>query len=287
MNILLTGGTGYVGGAVLDLLIRRGHTVTALVRSEKAAAAVRTLGAVPLVGDITDVSWLCKHLRSADAAIHAAAPGDGTAAEFDAVVVKAVIDSFADTAKPYVHTGGVWVYGNGAQITEAGPLSPPAITAWRPDLEREVLTADLAATVVVPGIVYGHGRGIPGLISGGPRTAAGALTLIGDGRQHWTTVHVDDLAALYVLVLERGSGLGHVIGVSGSNPTVRELGRAVAGAAGVHPETVDSTRERLGGPFADALLLDQQASGAKARSLGWVPTRRSLLEEFTDGTYGR
>jgi hypothetical protein len=55
----------------------------------------------------------------------------------------------------------------------------------------------------------------------------------------------------------------------------------------VHPETVDSTRERLGGPFADALLLDQQASGAKARSLGWVPTRRTLLEEFSDGTYGR
>lgn len=286
MNTLLTGGTGYVGGAVLDLLIRRGHTVTAVVRSQKAAAAVRTLGAAPLVGDITDVNWLSKHLRTADAAIHAAAPGDGSAAAFDAAVIKAVIDAFADTAKSYVHTGGVWVYGNGSRITEAGPFSPPAITAWRPDLEREVLTAGLAATVVVPGIVYGHGRGIPGLISGGPRTASGALTVIGDGRQHWTTVHVEDLAALYVLVLERGSGLGHVIGVSGTNPTVRELGEAVAGVAGVHPETADSSRKRLGGPFADALLMDQQATGAKARSLGWVPTRRPLLAEFAEGSYG-
>jgi hypothetical protein len=114
----------------------------------------------------------------------------------------------------------------------------------------------------------------------------GRARLVGDGTQHWTTVHVDDLAALYVLVLELGSGLGHVIGVSGSNPTVGELGRAVAGAAGIHPETADGTRVRLGGPFADALLLDQQASGAKARSLGWAPTRRTLLEEFTDGSYG-
>ncbi len=285
MNTFLTGGTGFVGSAVLDHLVRRGHTVTALVRSEQAAARVAEHGAAPLVGDITDVGWLSDRLQAHDAAIHTAAPGDGSAAEFDTGVVKAVAATFGGTARPYLHTGGVWVYGNGALITEDTTAAPPTITAWRLDVENALLASDLAATVVVPGIVYGHGKGIPALISGAPRSASGELTLIGDGEQHWTTVHVDDLAELYVLVLERGSGLGHVLGVSGNNPTVRELGLAAAGDDGVVAESTDDTRVRFGGAFADALLLDQQASGAKARSLGWAPTRPGLLEEFSIGSY--
>jgi nucleoside-diphosphate-sugar epimerase len=111
------------------------------------------------------------------------------------------------------------------------------------------------------------------------------VRLVGDGSQHWTTVHVDDLAVLYRTVLERREALGYLIGASGANPTVRELAEARAGAAGVVPESVEASRERLGALFADALLLDQQSSGAKAKALGWTPKGPSLIEELRSGSY--
>ncbi|MEV6495574.1 NAD-dependent dehydratase, partial [Actinoplanes sp. NPDC051633] len=162
--------------------------------------------------------------------------------------------------------------------TEDSPAAPPALTAWRLPVEDAVLSAPgLAATLIQPGIVHGHGAGIPGDV------IAGQNRLVGDGSQHWTTVHVDDIAALYALVVTQGAGLGRVIGVSGVNPTVRELVSAVS--ADVVAESPEQTRARLGDGFGGALLLDQQATGAKARSLGWKPAAPTLLEELTDGSY--
>ncbi len=98
-------------------------------------------------------------------------------------------------------------------------------------------------------------------------------------------MHVDDVAALYALVVERGEALGYVIGASGDNPTVRELGEAAAGPAGVAPESDDASRQRLGGAFADALLLDQATEAAKAKALGWKPVGPTLVEELRSGSY--
>ena len=118
---------------------------------------------------------------------------------------------------------------------------------------------------------------------------AAPLRLIGDGSQHWSTVHVDDLAALYVLALEHGTAGSVYIAASGANPTVRELGEvaaAAAGASGVEAETVAQTEERLGAGLAEALLLDQQARGTKARiELGWEPNGPSLVDEIASGSY--
>lgn len=111
---------------------------------------------------------------------------------------------------------------------------------------------------------------------------------MGDGSQHWTTVHVDDLAELYVLALDAAAADEYYLGVSGHNPTVLELGEAAARGRSwpVVPETTESARGRLGEAFADALLLDQQAGGAHAReALGWSPSRSSLVEEFESGSY--
>ncbi|GIF24037.1 nucleoside-diphosphate-sugar epimerase [Actinoplanes tereljensis] len=128
--------------------------------------------------------------------------------------------------------------------------------------------------LIEPGIVYGHGRGILGLVTGAERVD-GALRLVGPGTQHWTTVHVDDLAELYVAAL---GATGVFLGVSGDNPTVRELGEAVG--LPVLPEEPAALVERLGA-FGEALLLDQQATGDKARrELGWKPSRPSAVEEI-------
>ena len=215
----------------------------------------------------------------------AAAPSDGTAPQFDAAVAEAVIAAFSGTGKPYIHTGGLWIHGPSDDLTEQTPFNPPAIVAWREGVESRLAAADLALTIVEPGIVHGHGAGIPAMLGSAPRDAEGRLTVIGDGTPHWATVHVDDLAELSVRVIESPEPVGRVLGLSGHNATVTELGEAVAGGP-VVAEGVEASRARLGAPFADALMLDQQGSGAKARALGWTPTRPSLLEEIRACAYG-
>ncbi len=274
MHVVLTGGTGYIGSAVLRRLREQGHAVTAVVRSDAAADAVRAGGATPALGDLTDADWFAGVLAGAEGAIHTADLGG----EGDDAVLDAVERAFGGSARPYLHTGGVWSWGSGAHLTEESPLAPPALTAWRAAREARVLASDVAAAVIAPAVVFGHGGGIPSGVIAGSRDDDGVVTLVGSGDQHWSSVHVDDLAELYVLALEQGA-TGVFIGASGENPTVRQLGEAAGDA--VRLETDDETRERLGAGFADALLLDQQVTGNKARTvLGWVPSRRSVLDEL-------
>ena len=282
MRIVLTGGTGFIGSALLEQLVTGGHEVTALVRNDAAAAKVKAAGAQAVVGDLYDADRVAAQFEGADAVVHTAAASDGTSERMDRAVTTAAIRALGGTGRPYVHTGGIWIWGDNADITEESPLRPPAITGWRLAVEQTVLdAADLTATIVTPGIVHGYGQGIPAAVF---PSRAEPVRLVGSGTQHWTTVHVDDVAALYRLVVERGERLGRVIAASGHNPTVGELGAAFAGAAAA-PETEDDSRARLGGPFADALLLDQQSTAAKAWALGWTPTGPSLVNEFTTGTY--
>lgn len=282
MRVLLTGGTGFVGSSVLAALLVAGHDVTAVVRTDEAAKKVSSAGATAVVHVLPDTEWLTRQLRASDGAIHTATPDDGSGAAFDDSVIDAVVAAYAGTDKRYVHTGGVWVHGAGEAITEDTPIHAPAITAWREEREQRVLHSEFTTSLIEPGIVFGYGKGIPNTITAAPRSASGALHLIGGGDQHWTTVHVDDLADLYVSVLENAPGGERYLGVSGQNPTVRELGQVVVGPDGaVEPEDVAETRARLGAPFADALLLDQQATGLKARlTFGWDPHRPSLVQEL-------
>lgn len=291
MDILLTGGTGFIGSAVLRALGDHGHTVTALVRSDASARKVEAAGARPLVGDLTDITWLTDELAQHDGAIHTASPGDETSPAVDRAVAEAAVAAFFGTGKRYVHTSGVWIYGPGDILTEQTPFDPPAIVAWREEVEHLVVGSDdVNGVIVAPGVVYGMGKGLPNLLIAGPRTKEGALTLIGDGSQHWVTVHVDDLADLYVLALERGKARERYIGAGGDNPTVWDLGLVIStdedGGPGVAAEPVEKTQARIGDALADALLQSQQATGAKARrELGWEPVGPTLAEDLAEGSY--
>jgi nucleoside-diphosphate-sugar epimerase len=279
MHALITGGTGYIGATVLQALRARKHRVRALVRSDTSAKKTAGAGAEPVVGDLRDVAWLTGQLRDVDAFIHLAAPTPDS----DDAVIAAALDAFAGTDRPFVHTSGLWIWGDNPDIKEDDPVSPTELTAWRVQRQDHVLRSGLKASVVAPGVVYGHGGGLPiGLFTYGPRTEDGALRLVGSGEQHWGTVHVEDLADLYVAVVERAPGGQLYIGASGVNPTVREMAQAAVGPQGsVAPETNEQTRERLGVAFADALLLDQRASGTRAKQqLGWTPRRPTVLEEL-------
>ena len=118
MRILLTGATGYIGSAVLDVLVEAGHEVTAVVRSERAAREVAERGATAVQGDVTDVGWFTSRLAESDAAIHTAAPEHGAPA-FNDAVIKAAIRAYGDGGRRFVLTSGIWEYGAGGDFADA------------------------------------------------------------------------------------------------------------------------------------------------------------------------
>jgi nucleoside-diphosphate-sugar epimerase len=291
VKVALTGATGFIGSHVLTDLQDHGHEVTTLVRAQAQADTVTGRGATAVLVDLYDRRAVASLLSGMDGAIHTASPGDATSADLDSAVVDAAIDAFGGTGKPYVHISGLWIYGANLSITEDSPFNAPPLVAWKLPIQTRLLdVSDMRGVVVVASTAYGDGGGgLPGLLLGSPRDDAGNLIMLGSGQQHWSTVHVADLADAFRRVLESGSARGYYIIDDGSHPTVVELTEAAAVAAeapAAVPGSDNEARARLGEAFAEVLLLDQGTDTTKARTeLDWRPSRSGLVDEFRNGSY--
>jgi nucleoside-diphosphate-sugar epimerase len=272
-------------------LLGHGHEVTALVRDETQSDVVMAQGAKAEVVDLYDRPAVSRLLGNSDGAVHTASPGDATSADLDSAVVDAAIEALEGTDKPYVHISGIWVYGDNMSITEEASFNAPAMVSWKEPIERRVLgTKGMRGVVPISSVAYGDGGGgVPGVLLGSPRDDEGNLIMLGTGEQHWSSVHVGDLADFFRRVLENESAHGYYVLGNGANSTVAELTEAAAvaaGAPGALPGSEAEARARLGDWFAEVLLLNQGTGADKARTeLGWKPSRPSLVDEFRQGSY--
>jgi nucleoside-diphosphate-sugar epimerase len=285
VKIFLTGGSGYLGQATIAELIRHGHSVEALARSERSTAVVANAGAVAVQGALADLEVLNHAAVRAEGVIHLA---QATSADEDLAAATAMQDGVG--AGTYVHTGGSWVYGdtNGVQ-DETAPWTPPNVVAWRKAVEDAVLAraADGGRPVIVqPGPIYGGDHGLINDFYIKPGKEKGAIPYIGDGANRWALVHVDDVASLYVAALAAKAGSVY-LGVGDAHPTAKAIAEALARGAGLDGRTVSITLEQARadmGPIADAFALDQRLTSAKARrELGWAPTYTDPLGAFERG----
>jgi nucleoside-diphosphate-sugar epimerase len=290
MQVFLTGATGYIGSAVARALSAQGYAVVGLARSDDQARTLAAQGLGAHRGDLRDPASLAEGARQADAVIHTALAAAADTAQVDRAAVEAVIGALAQFNRPFIYTSGCWVLGNtGDKVAdEDTPLAPTPLVAWRPANEQLVLDAarrGVQGIVLRPAMVYGHGGGLVASFTQSARQH-GAARVVGDGRNRWTFVHLDDLAALYVLAL--GAAAGTLLyAADGSAVRVRDVAEAASRAAGadgkVETVPLEEARKTMG-PFADALALDQQISGERAqRLLGWRPQAPPVLEELARG----
>lgn len=292
MRVFVTGATGYIGSAVVGALAAADHEVVGLARSDESEEELRDRGADVARGDLSNPESLVGPCRGADAVIHLAATGGDDWQQLDEGAVKGILSALEGTDKPFVYTSGIWVLGDtGDQLADEDFEGEPLeMVAWRLGVEESVLGGadrDVRAVVVRPGIVYGRGGGMLATMVG-QAEREGRIRVVGDGRQLWPVVHVDDLADLYVLLLgaDRGSLYNAAVGPS---YTLRDLalgaGLAVGGNVDVVEWPLDEARQELGS-FADAQALSQRVSGARARAeLDWTPSGPTPLEELVRGSY--
>lgn len=275
-SVFVTGATGYIGSVVCEKLIAAGHEVIGLARSGEAAEKLRSRGVTPHPGDITDPASLAAGARMADGTAHIAASWGPEFGARDRAAVEVLIETLAGTDKPLVYTSGAWVMGDtrGRLAGEMWPCKPPAFVAWRLDVEKLVLASaerKVCGVVLRPVMVYGRGGGLAA------KFASGAMPMIGDGNNHWSFVHVDDLGELYVKALENARAGTLYIGQDGMHLTTAEFAFAF-GLREFIP--VEQAREKLG-PVADCLALDLKAGSTRAfRELGWRPSKPSVVREL-------
>src|SRR3954465_8333393 len=111
MRVFLTGGTGYVGSAVLDALVRHGHHVDALVRNSEGAARVQARGAHPILGDLLNAASWRDAAAAADGTIHVAVDYGGKQRAAGAAALAGLATLPPREGRFLIYTSGIWVLG--------------------------------------------------------------------------------------------------------------------------------------------------------------------------------
>src|SRR5690606_18253187 len=244
---LVTGATGFTGGAVARRLAELGDQVTAFVRESSSLTGLRDCGTEVVVLDITDPQQVQQHMRPFDRVFHIAASyrqEHADVEEFRRVNVTAtrnLLDAALEQGVGrFVHCSTVGIHG---PITE-----PPAVESYRPrpndhyqrsklegeQVAHEYFAKGLSGTVVRPAAIYGPGDGR--FLKLFRAIKKGRFAMIGSGETLYHMVYIDDLVNGFLLASEHDAAVNDVFIIGGPKRCrINGLVREVASVLGVKP----------------------------------------------------
>jgi len=309
MHVFVTGGTGHSGPYIIPELVAAGHEVTALARSDKAAATVSALGAKVRRGDLDNLCGLKAAAAEADGVIHVAhrqdllpSGGIDSVAAAERQIMLAYGEALEGTGKPLVVSGSLGSPGwesLGRPATEKDPTLPggdmyKGTLRVRNVVETTVLglaeRGVRSSVVRIPPIMHSttDNAGFLPLLMGLAKEK-GVIGYPGDGANLWSAVHSRDLASLFRLALEKGPAgkSWHAVGDEGI--PFRKIAEAIGGRLGLPAVSIPADVLMLPGYFgflASLVTLDLSGSTLITRQiLGWEPAQPGLLEDLDNGHY--
>ncbi|HEU4405942.1 MAG TPA: NAD-dependent epimerase/dehydratase family protein [Polyangiaceae bacterium] len=274
MRIFVSGGSGFVGGHLIEALVARGHEVWALARSDRAAAAVAGYGARPVRGELGAVGP--GQLRGAEAVVHAAAFVEewGTREQFHWGNVEGTANMLEAAREAgvgrFVHVGTEAALFEGRDLVGVDESAPYPLrhhylySETKAEAERLVLAAaspGFATLSIRPRFVWGprDATVLPAILR---MAREGSFAWVDGGRARTSTTHVDNLVHALVLALGRGGpGRAYFVADDGER-TVRDFLTALARTQGVElgPRSVPSAVAR---PLARAVEGAFRLAGAR------------------------
>ncbi len=294
MRVFVTGAAGFVGGSIAAALVRAGHQVTGLVRNPVQFGELEKIGVDGLVGTLDDSALLTAQARAADAVINAASSDHRGA-------VEALTEGLAGSGKVFLHTSGSSIVGDasGGEGTDRIHLEdqlpePTADKAKRVAIDQLVLDSanrGVRSAVLCNTLIYGHGAlsrdsvQLPRLLKQARKS--GVARHVGRGLNIWSNVHIDDVADLYLLALEK-TPAGTFYFVEAGEASFRDMTAAIAKALELDaPQDwpLEEAIKEWGYEMASyGLGSNSRVRGTRARTLlGWQPHRPAVLDWIARG----
>ncbi len=300
MRVLIAGASGYIGGSVADALQQAGHTIVGLAHPSKDPGRLRSRDIEPVVGMLDDAELLGRLAGEVDAVVNAAVVDHRGATD-------AFVAALRGSGKPFIQTSGSGIIADGA----GGELNDAVFTdddeavvtlpqrQGRADLCRHVLdsAADgVVSSVIHPTMVYGRGTGlnpnsaqIPMMIRAARKRGAGVV--VGKGENRWSNVHIEDLADLFVLVLEKGEA-GRSYYAEHGEQSMLDIASSIARLLGFPDSIEHLTIEEAEQEYGEFWVLSSLGANSRVRAtnaakLGWSPHHRPLPDDIEHGSYAQ
>lgn len=280
MRTLIIGASGFAGFAVARRLLGAGHEVTGLARSETAEKKLSAAGIRTVKGDALDPHAVAPLLRHFDGIVFTPRIN----LQVEANVVAVLLEAIEGTGKRFVFTSGTGVLavrtdGDWDEVSyaEDDPFVRSAHAGARVDTEDMVRAASkrgIHSMVIRPPLVWGPGGIARSLMSLHASARCGAIGYLGRGLNMTSNIHVDDLAEIFALSLERGAAGALYHAVSGEQGW-RALAGEVARLRALKTRSleIDEAEELFGKTYTQVVFrsCNRTRCPRTRDELGWRP----------------
>jgi nucleoside-diphosphate-sugar epimerase len=291
MRVFVTGATGFIGSAVVPELLKAGHQVLGLTRSDAGAKALAAAGAEVHRGSLEDLESLRRAAADSDGVIHLAFIHDYSKfkenCEIDKRAIEALGSVLAGSDRPLIvasGTGGLSAPGQVATEEHVVPAKSPF-----PRVSEQTALSLEGVSASIMRLPQVHDTVKQGLVTYAIAVARekGVSAYVGNGANRWPAAHISDVGHLYRLALEKHEAGAKYHAVAEEGVPLREIAEVIGRGLKVPVKSIrpEEAPAHFGwlGMFAS---LDFPASSTITREkLGWHPTGPRLIADLIRMNY--